>query len=82
MLLRILSENPGPTFTRNLDKKFTETAKELLRNGRDLSGRQLLMETLDSFERGKAYDDGLKEIITMWKKEKDKAYKAYGVCGG
>jgi hypothetical protein len=79
MLLRILSDNPGPTFTRNLDKKFTETAKELLRNGRDLNVRQMLMETLDSFEQNKPYDEGLKDVVAMWKREKDRAYKAYGV---
>lgn len=79
MLIRILSDNPGPTFTRNLDKKFSDTAKELLRSGRDGSVRQLLMETLDAFENTKAHDEGLRTIIEMWKKEKEKAYKAYGV---
>lgn len=79
MLIRILSDNPGPTFTRNLDKKFSDAAKELLRSGRDGSVRQLLMETLDAFENTKAHDEGLRTIIEMWKKEKEKAYKAYGV---
>jgi hypothetical protein len=79
MLVRILSDNPGPTFTRNLDKKFVDASKELLRSGRDPSVRQLLMETLDSFENTKGYDEGLGLIIEMWKKEKEKAYKAYGV---
>ena len=79
MLIRILSDNPGPTFTRNLDKKFVDTAKELLRSGRDPSVRQMLMETLDSFENTKGYDEGLGLIIAMWKKEKEKAYKAFGV---
>lgn len=79
MLIRILSDNPGPTFTRNLDKKFTDVTKELLRNGRDPNVRQMLMETLDTFENTKAYDEGLGPIIEMWKKEKEKAYRAYGV---
>lgn len=79
MLIRILSDNPGPTFTRNLDKKFVDTTKELLRSGRDPSVRQMLMETLDSFENTKGYDEGLRPMIEMWKKEKEKAYKAYGV---
>ncbi|KAJ4298441.1 hypothetical protein N0V88_003471 [Collariella sp. IMI 366227] len=79
MLLRILADNPGPGFTRYLDKKFVDTAKELLRSGRDASVRQLLMETLDSFEVGKGFDEGLKLTIEMWKREKDKAYKAYGI---
>lgn len=79
MLLRILSDNPGQTFTRNLDAKFVDTAKELLKNGRDLSVRQMLMETLDSFENTKGYDEGLGLIIEMWRKEKQKALKAHGV---
>lgn len=79
MLMRILSDNPGQTFTRNLDAKVADTLKELLRNGRDLSVRQMLMETLDSYEQQKGWDEGLGAVIEMWKKEKDKAYKAYGV---
>lgn len=82
MLVRILSDNPGPGFTRFLDKKFVDAAKELLRNGRDPGVRQILMETLDSFENAKAHDEGLALIIEMWKKEKEKAYKAYGVSVG
>lgn len=82
MLTRILADNPGPTFTRNLDGKFLEVVKDLLRNGRDLSVRQMLMETLDSFEHQKGWDEGLGPIIELWKKEKDKAYKAYGVRSG
>ncbi|KAK0612312.1 hypothetical protein B0T17DRAFT_543225 [Bombardia bombarda] len=78
MLIRILSDNPGPTFTRNMDKKFVDAAKDLLRSGRDGNVRQMLMETLDSFENAKGYDEGLGLIIEMWKKEKEKAYKAYG----
>ncbi|KAK5656514.1 hypothetical protein OQA88_4491 [Cercophora sp. LCS_1] len=78
MLIRILSDNPGATFTRNLDKKFVDVTKELLRSGRDPSVRQMLMETLDTFENTKGYDEGLGLIIEMWKKEKEKAYKAYG----
>lgn len=80
MLARILSDNPGATFTRNLDAKFVDTLRELLRNGRDLSVRQMLMETLDQFEHQKGWDEGLGGVIEMWKKEKDKAYKQYGVC--
>lgn len=78
MLVRILADNPGPTFTRNLDAKFTDTARELLRNGRDARVRQMLMETLSAFEATKFYDDGLTPLIEMWKKEKEKAQKASG----
>lgn len=31
MLVRILSDNPGPTFTRCFDQSFVKTVKELLR---------------------------------------------------
>lgn len=82
MLTRILADNPGPTFTRNLDGKFLEVVKDLLRNGRDLSVRQMLMETLDTFEHQKGWDESLGPLIELWKKEKDKAYKAYGVGPG
>lgn len=80
MLTRILADNPGATFTRNLDVKFADALKDLLRNGRDLSVRQMLMETLDSFQHQKGWDEGLAPVLEMWKKEKEKAYKAYGVC--
>lgn len=79
MLTRILSDNPGQTFTRNFGSKFVDTLRELLRNGRDLSVRQMLMETLDQFESQKSWDEGLAGVIEMWKKEKEKAYQAYGV---
>ncbi|TLD22186.1 hypothetical protein PspLS_08056 [Pyricularia sp. CBS 133598] len=82
MLMRILADNPGMTFTRSLDKKFIDTSKELLRYGRDFSVRQMLMETLDAFEATKSYDEGLQPILEMWKKEKEKAYKAYGIPSG
>lgn len=79
MLARILADNPGPGFTKYFDKKFVDTTKELLRSGRDGSVRQILMETLDTFENTKAYDENLAPLIEMWRKEKEKAYRAYGV---
>ncbi|KAL3956607.1 hypothetical protein ACCO45_009453 [Purpureocillium lilacinum] len=78
MLVRILTDNPGQTFTRNLDDKFVDTTKALLKNARDRSVRQILMETLDDFEHTKMYDEGLAPLIQMWKKEKDKALKEHG----
>ncbi|KAL2161138.1 hypothetical protein VTH06DRAFT_8357 [Thermothelomyces fergusii] len=78
MLLRILAENPGRGFTRHLDKKFVDVTKELLRSGGDPSVRQILMETLDEFETTKKLDEGLAPIIEMWRKEKEKAHRAYG----
>lgn len=80
MLLRILADNPGATFTRNLDQKFVDTAKTLLKHTRDPSVRQILMEALDDFEFTKSYDDGLALIIQMWKKEKEKVMKDHVVC--
>ncbi|KAK1768976.1 hypothetical protein QBC33DRAFT_368125 [Phialemonium atrogriseum] len=78
MLIRILSDNPGPTFTRNLDKKFVDVTKELMRGCRDPSVHQILLETLETFETTKGYDEGLGPMIEMWKKEKAKTYKNYG----
>lgn len=79
MLMRILADNPGPSFTRNVDKKFFDVVKDLLRAGRDPSVRHMLMETLDAFEQTKQYDEGLQPLVEMWKKEKDKASKIYAV---
>ncbi|KAK3396150.1 hypothetical protein B0T20DRAFT_262683 [Sordaria brevicollis] len=78
MLIRILADNPGASFTRNLDKKLVDTTKELLRSGKDGNVRQMLMETLDAFENTKGYDENLQLLIEMWKKEKEKAYRVYG----
>ena len=79
MLVRILTDNPGETFTRNLDDKFVDTVKALLKHTKDPSVRQLLVEMLDDFEHTKMDDDNLKPLIQMWKKEKEKAVKDYGV---
>ncbi len=75
MLIRILSDNPGKTFTRNMDGKFVMAVKELLRLGRDPSVKQILMETLDAFQREKADDEGLLLMLEMWKKEHEKMVK-------
>lgn len=76
--MRILADNPGPTFTRNLDTKFVSTVKELLREGKDMSVQQILRETLDAFEAQKAQDETLTPLITMWKSEKAKWAKRAG----
>lgn len=77
MLMRILTDNPGATFTRNIDQKFVDTTRMLLRNCKDRSVRQLLMETLDDFEHTKLDDENLTLIVSMWKEEKQKAYQAH-----
>jgi hypothetical protein len=77
MLIRILADNPGKTFTRNIDAKFVEVVKELLRVGKDLSVKQILMETLDTFKKDKAGDEGLVKLNEMWKKEHERIVKIY-----
>jgi hypothetical protein len=76
MLLRILTDNPGKTFTRNMDTKFVQTVKELLRFGMDLNVKQLLIETLQSFSREKTEDETLAPLLEMWKKYQEKMIKA------
>lgn len=75
MLIRILSDNPGSTFTKNIDKKFVEAVKELSRTCRDPSVQQLLSDTLNNFLRDKASDVHLAALLEMWKKEKAKIEK-------
>ena len=75
MLVRILADNPGKSFTKNLDTKFVITVKELLRDGRDMSVQQILRETLDTFETQKASDETLTPLREMWRKEKQKTEK-------
>jgi hypothetical protein len=77
MLIRILADNPGKTFTRNIDSKFVQVVKELLRVGRDPSVKQILMETLDTFSREKSGDDGLVMLNEMWKKEHERMIKLH-----
>lgn len=78
MLIRILADNPGQSFTKNMDKGFTDTLKQLLRNGRDPSVNQILRETLDTLDRDKAYDTNLNVVFAMWRKEKGLIASATG----
>lgn len=80
--MRILADNPGKSFTKNLDSKFTTTVKELLRDGRDMSVQQILRETLDNFETQKADDETLAPLRDMWKKEKAKMIKRGDTLAG
>lgn len=79
MLVRILADNPGPSFTKNIDHKFVETVKDLVRDGPDGSVRHILWETLDSFQTTKANEPTLSELNNMWKKEKDKLARRVGI---
>lgn len=78
MLMRILAEHPGETFTRNIDAKFVDAARALLKGTKDNNVRQILMDTLEEFERAKFYDTNLTLIISMWQEEKDKAVEKHG----
>lgn len=80
MLVRILADNPGPTFTRNLDIKFTTTFKELLRQARDPSVQQMARETLEFLSREKEVDEGLVLLREMWASEKEKSMTAYNAA--
>jgi len=82
MLTRILTDNPGKTFTRNFDTRFVITVKELLRDGHDMSVQQILRETLDSFETDKSADETLEPLLDMWKKEKAKVDKSLQPTNG
>ncbi|KAI9783369.1 MAG: hypothetical protein M1839_003903 [Geoglossum umbratile] len=82
MLIRILVDNPGRTFTRNLDAKFVATVKDLLKQGKDLSVQQILRESLDAFEKDKKGDEGLTLLLEMWAKEKKAMEKMFGVGPG
>ncbi|KAL9116241.1 MAG: hypothetical protein Q9227_000612 [Pyrenula ochraceoflavens] len=76
MLMRILADNPGRSFTKNFDAKFISTIKDLLRDGRDMSVQQILRETMDNFETEKlASNETLEPLVEMWKKEKVKIDK-------
>lgn len=81
MLIRILADNPGKMFTRNIDEKFVTTVQNLLRNGRDPSVRQILMETLNTFATQKANDEGLNDLNQMWKMEHARMVQMH-VCLG
>jgi hypothetical protein len=79
MLVRILTDNPGQTFTRNMDQKFVDTVRSLLKHTKDRRVRQILMETLEDFQYTRIDDENLVLIIEMWKNEKEKAIKENGV---
>lgn len=72
MLMRILIDNPGHTFSRNIDVKFVATVKDLFRNGRDMNVHTFLRDTLDTLEMQRSWDEDLALLLGMWSKEKDK----------
>ncbi|OJJ34997.1 hypothetical protein ASPWEDRAFT_27676 [Aspergillus wentii DTO 134E9] len=70
MLLRILVDNPGHTFTRNIDAKFVSTVRGIVRDGRDMNVQRFLCETLEALEARRSWDEDLGPLLEMWKKEK------------
>jgi hypothetical protein len=70
MLVRILSDNPGPTFTKCFDESFVKNVLKLLRGCKDHGTQQILREALDSIEVNKSHDEGAQGLIAMWRKEK------------
>ncbi|KAL4876317.1 hypothetical protein BJY04DRAFT_200275 [Aspergillus karnatakaensis] len=81
MLMRILIDNPGHTFSRNLDAKFIATVKDLLRTGKDMGVQRFVRDTLDALEAQRGWDEDLKPLVEMWKKEKEKMNKVYSSKG-
>ncbi|CAK7270620.1 hypothetical protein SEPCBS119000_004181 [Sporothrix epigloea] len=77
MLMRILVENPGLTFTRNMNKKFVDTVRDVLRGCQHAHIVHFLMETLQDFERKGAIDEGMGRLLEMWQKEKIKSKSVY-----
>ncbi|KAF2104106.1 hypothetical protein NA57DRAFT_70319 [Rhizodiscina lignyota] len=69
MLIRILADNPGPSFTKNMDTKFSNTMKQLLRECKDQSVQQITRETLSALYQEKGYDTNLNTLFQMWTKE-------------
>ncbi|KAJ6191154.1 hypothetical protein N7519_001175 [Penicillium mononematosum] len=74
MLMRILVDNPGHTFTRNFDAKFVTTIKELLRTGRDWHVQSYLRQYLDTLEQQRAWDEDLKLLLQMWGRRRRKPH--------
>lgn len=77
MLMRILTDNPGHSFTRNFDSKFVATIKDLLRNGRDWHVQNYLRQYLHGLETGRSMDEDLQPLLAMWAKEKTKNNTQY-----
>jgi hypothetical protein len=75
MLMRILADNPGYTFTKNMDKKFVDAVKEVIRFGQDPSVQALLRETLETWTAARSEDPTLALMLGMWKKEQVKIAK-------
>lgn len=76
VLFRILIDNPGRSFTRNIDAKFVQEAKNVLKYSRDTIVQQLLRETLHTIDIEKSLlDENLIGLKEMWLKYQEKAQR-------
>lgn len=84
MLLRILTDNPGESFTRFIgsDNKYSGQIKDLIRRGVDSGVWGILRETLVHFEGEKEHDPGLQKVREMWVKEKKLIEQELARSGG
>ncbi len=77
MLVRILADNPGPTFTRNLDSKFVAAYKDLLKLTPDPSLLQIARETLEALATKEPGDESLAPMRELYAKEKERISRSY-----
>ncbi|KAJ5490967.1 hypothetical protein N7539_002534 [Penicillium diatomitis] len=77
MLMRILGDNPGHSFTINFDEKFCNVIKDQLRNGRDWYVRHYLCEYLAHLEATRYQDDDLQMLLQVWAKIKAKSPREF-----
>lgn len=69
--MRILIDNPGDTFTCNFDAKFIDTARDVLRYGKDGYTQLFLRETLEILEATRWWDANVTQLLDMFQKEKE-----------
>jgi len=67
MLIRILAQNPGESFTRNFDAKFVDTYAQLLKLQRDPSVQQIARETLSGLQRDVPTLKGVDRLVALRK---------------
>ena len=77
MLMRILVDNPGDSFTRNIDTKFVANVKDLIRYGRDYHVQNYLRQYLDQLQSSHGSDENLVPLFRMWDTEKSKGKKSF-----
>ena len=73
MLIRILADHPGQTFTKCFDDKFVSVVETVLRRERDLAVQQIMRETLRALEQEKRHDRNLDALLRMWRRERQSA---------